>query len=223
MARRVDIAFLPDADWGTDYRGFSDTTAEIASNLLFEPLFNSVQNITADYFLWKQQFSYWAGPVGVNAEFCSVTTTPLTTAALAVTDAQAIVHKVPFAGGPDCSLGGPSWGTVLASPNVTVTYVHESGHFLFCMGDEYPGAERVSCSDPPNSFETSAACRQTASTYGIPTNLCVQIGNSLLWRITDGSPEIMAVTLPFSNYDWQDTNKNVFQKRMAACLLGSCW
>jgi hypothetical protein len=223
MARRVDVAFLPDADWGADHRGFSDSTGEIASKLLFEPLDNNpIPGVTADYFLWKQQFSYWVGPIGADAEFCSLTTTGWTPAALAVTDGQAIVHKLPFPG-PDCA--SPSgWGTVWGEDlNATVTYAHESGHFLFCMGDEYPGAGGRACSDPPNNFLTQAACQQTATAYGFPTNLCVQIENSDLWRITDGSPEIMAITIPHPNYDWQDTNHILFQRRMAACLLGACW
>jgi hypothetical protein len=227
MARRVDVAFLPDADWGADYRGFSDSAGEIAGRLLFEPLYNNpVPMVTADYFLWKKQFSYWVGPVGADAyadaDDCTLTTTGWTPEALAVTDGQAIVHKVPFADS-DCSLGGPGWGTVTAEPNAYVKYVHESGHFLFCMGDEYPGAGGPACSDPPNTFETRAACEQTATAYGFPLNLCVQIENSSLWRITDGSPEIMAITLPHPNYDWQDTNHQAFQRRMAACMLGACW
>jgi hypothetical protein len=221
-ARRVDVAFLPDADWGEYYSGFSYVTGEIARNLLFEPL-NSypVPNIMADYFFWKQQFSYWVGPIGADAEYCSLTTTGWVWAALAVTDGQAIVHRNPFAG-PECSLG-QGWGTVYANAyNPFIIYAHESGHFLFCMGDEYPGADPVACSHPANTFLTLEACQQTATTYKFPITLCKKIDNSNLWRITNGSPEIMARTVDDAQADWQFVNHILFQLRMASCLLGAC-
>jgi hypothetical protein len=224
MASHVDVAFLPEVDWGADYRGFADSTGDIASHLVFEPLNgNEVPQVMADYLLSKRLFNYWVGPVGADADVhrdvCDLFSTGWVGAAQAVTDAQAIVHKIPFR---DCSRA-TGWGTVTAEPNAYVTYAHESGHFLFSMGDEYQGAQGLALSDPPNNVATPEDCEQTASAYGFPVDLCVPIQSSPLWRITDGSPEIMAATLPFPWYDWQDTNNVLFQRRMAACLAGSCW
>jgi hypothetical protein len=224
--RRIDVAFLPDTDWGTDLHAFSDSAGEIAGHLLFEPLYNNaVPPVVARYFEARQQFSYWAGPAGADAEFpaggwCTLNATGWVPAALAFTDGQAILHRLRF---QDCSVGGPGWATVTASPNAITTYVHESGHFLFCMGDEYQGAERVACSDPPNTIKTQIACLQTAAAFNYPSNWCVRIANSALWRITNWSAEIMAMTLPNYTADWRDTNDYLVRQRIRACVLGACW
>jgi hypothetical protein len=221
-ARRIDIAILPDADWETDYRAFSDWTNEIVSTVYFNP----VHRFAQDYTYWRDQFSLWAGPVGTHAAGgmpeCLRSFTGWAAVARALTDGQAVIHKQRF---QDCSLGGPGWGTVNGDFLSYFTFVHESGHFLYCLGDEYAGAERIACSDPPNTFATEHHCREVATSHSFPTQWCVKIPQSNLWRITSGAAEIMAqdgYPAAFS-MDWQDTSNAALLKRIAACLLGACW
>jgi hypothetical protein len=225
MTRRLDVAFLPEVDWGADYRGFADAAGDVASRLLFEPLYgNAVPEVMADYVLHKRLFSYWVGPTGadIDGDICELTSSGWVDAARAVTDGQAIVHKTNFRIS-DCSEGF-GWGTVQASLNTYADYAHESGHFLFCMGDEYQGAQatQVACAEPANTFRTPEECEETAVAYGFPTEQCLQIRDSNMWHITDGSLDIMAKTIPTSSGDWRDTNHILFQRQMAACLAGAC-
>lgn len=231
-ARRIDVAFLPDPDWGADYRGFSDAAGSIASDILFLPLYNNaVPAFASDYQLWRRQFSYWAGPAGAMGaqDDCWRSFSSWAVAARAVTDGQAVVHKTRFR---DCAVFGPGgWGTVWGSVyNSSYIFTHESGHFLHCMGDEYAQEGynvHTSCSDPPNTYQSQQECMQVAADYNYPTSWCVEIDFSTSWRVTNGDLEIMDGTSQgpsgFLSMDWRDTNHSAILKRMAACLLGVCW
>jgi hypothetical protein len=239
MAGKIDVMFLPEDDWfplpEPSYHGFAASVADIARRLVFEPdNGNQISPVVEDYFMQKELFNYWVGPIGTDVVrvtdpyACDIYPRDWVPAARAVTDVQAVVHKLHF---EDCSRIDQRWGTVFAEPNAILTYVHESGHFIFKMGDEHPRAVSPAESDPPNNFATQAACEQTASAYGYPLAWCVPIDGwehpNRLWRITGGMafPEIMDKNSvpPDFDSDWQDTNDIVFHRQMAACRGGICW
>jgi hypothetical protein len=228
-ARRIDVMFLPDADWDT-HAAFAEATNNIMERTFFNPpLYPS--RYAEDYTFWRKLFSLWIGPPGAETPTpgqCGHTFSDWAAIARSMTDGKAIVHKEYFR---DCAwLGRSESGTVFAEPNAAFTFTHESGHFLFCLADEYTETgytERYSCSDPPNTFKTLEACKQTAAALGFAESACVLIPQATWWHVDFGPshPEIMgdwAFPVGFVSTDWQDTNHHAFQKRMAKCLAGTC-
>src|SRR3546814_13791507 len=87
--------------------------------------------------------------------------------------------------------------------------MHESGHFLHGLGSEYCcNGGYFSASIPRNIDSSQANCQSTATSIGVATSLCVQIGTTGSWRIDDGSAEIM-VDGGNTAADWRDAAARV--------------
>jgi hypothetical protein len=234
LRQRIDVGFLPDPDWES-YRAFSDATGRFVGRLLFvDPYGYNADQYVRLYRTGRNVFSYWVGPDGGSTfeRDCRTKFTGWADAMRAVTDGQAVVHQTFFR---DCGHFGPGASATVSGTASEAAYifVHESGHFLHCLGDEYPedGLGHYSCSDPPNTFPTQQQCEQTATQRGYPTSWCILIGDdSGWWRISenplvyddimDGCGEVFD---EFLKTDWYDTSRDAVLKRMAACLQGACW
>jgi hypothetical protein len=235
LRHHLDVAFFPDPDWGDDYRAFSDATGrDIAGRVLFLDAYgyNGRKYVEA-YRFWRSNFAYWVGPSGASTpgRVCGLKFTGWPDAMRAVTDGQVIVHQTFFR---DCAFLGPhSSGTVSGTAgDVDYIFVHESGHFLYGMGDEYPedGIDHGSVSNPPNTYPTKEQCEAVATQYSYPTSWCIPIGDSSgWWRVSqDPGPyqDIMDGSRGFPtgylSTDWYDTNHDVILKQMAKCQQGGC-
>jgi len=235
LRRHLDVAFFPDPDWGTDYRAFSDNTGgRIAGKVLFvDPYGYNDNKYVEAYRFWRSNFAYWVGPSGASnrGRVCAPTFTGWPDAMRAVTDGQVIVHQTFFR---DCAFLGPhSSGSVSGTAgNVDYIFAHESGHFLYGMGDEYPedGIDHSSVSNPPNTYSTKEQCEATAAQYSYPASWCIPIGDSSGWWRISQDPglyqDIMDGSRGFPtgylSTDWYDTNHDVLLKQMAKCQQGGC-
>lgn len=214
---KIDVGFFPDADWGTNYQGFTDGLQVIALGSFF----NDTNQFSNFYRFWKNQFNLWAGPAGGNGEDSCVRS--LGGAASTVSgalDGKAIVHQAAFRDCSDIALGG------LGTSQSTLTdaawvFTHESGHFLHGLGDEYQGGGNGNVSDPPNTWASKAACQSAAPGLGLTASQCAQIGTTGFWHVDDGGITTMRDRDLAS--DWRTASGVALSRRVSKCTGGACY
>jgi hypothetical protein len=139
-----------------------------------------------------------------------------------------IFHRNPFR---DCSSftvagGGGASGTVeTTETNPGPLFVHESGHFLFALVDEYccNGGYRTDL-PCPNLYESQTACQSAAPAVGASTAQCTQInaqGGRVFWRISSAQETMDQQGL---NTDFRDDSRACVRRYLEACKTGgSCF
>jgi hypothetical protein len=221
---RIGVGFFPDPDFA-NYRAFTD----VLQPLVLAAYFDTNAGFSQFYSFWRGLFDLWAGPPGADAQLgpaggpiCTRTFGGFASNIAGVTDGEAILHTANFRDCASISLGGS--GTVwtgIASP--AFRFMHESGHFLHGLGDEYCcNGGYFSASIPRNIDSSQANCQSTATSIGVATSLCVQIGTTGSWRIDDGSAEIM-VDGGNTAADWRDAAARVLGNRVTNCNNGNCY
>lgn len=178
---KIDIGYFPDPDYGSAYGTFADDVGNSVSGIAAAILFNDSKSLlTNTYSLYRRTFNVWAGPFGADA-FPSTTATcgtqfdANTTVVCAAMDGSFVLHQTAFRDCATSTMFGAGAATVWARGTDRVRrYVHESGHALFGLGDEYccfPGARATS--DPPNIHANQADCVAAApASAGRPANAC---------------------------------------------------
>lgn len=220
---RIDMGFFPDPDFA-NYRAFTDALQP----LVLAAYFDTGVGFSQFYSFWRGNFDLWAGPPGADGQMgtggtnCTRTFNGFAANVAGITDGEAILHTTNFRDCAGISAGGS--GTVwtgIASP--AFRFTHESGHFLHGLGDEYCCNGGYFSNSTPRNIDTSQAnCQATASSIGVATSQCAQIGTTGSWRITDGSAEVMQDG-GNTAADWRDAAARVLGNRMTACSNGSCY
>ena len=223
---RIDISFHQDAD----FQGTALTYSNMLEPMIRDAYFNTTQEFGKVYTATRDSFTLWAGPGGADEDRCGRGIVFEGTSKLAATytDGEAVIHD-DANNQRSCAsitLGGSAWiwGN---DPQSAETFVHESGHMLYGLGDEYCcDGGYTSVSTPRNVHPSKQACDTVATSIGVSTNLCVQIANPPMttnfWRITDGKLEIMAES-GNSNSDWRDASNLGRGRVIRQCFFGSCY
>lgn len=220
----INVGFFPDPDFPT-YRAFTDALQP----LLLAAHFDIATPFSKIYSFWEPNFDLWAGPPGADAsmgppggDICTFAFDGFAGNVTGITDGHAILHTTSFRDCANIGLGGT--GTVFtgeASP--ALRYIHESGHFLHGLGDEYCcNGGYVTVATPPNLHSSEADCHTTVASIGVATSLCVQIGTTGIWRIDDTSAEIMDDDHNTGS-DWRDAAGRAVGNRFQACFNGNCY
>lgn len=215
-ADRIDVGFFPDADWPS-YRAFTDGVQPI----ILQAHFDKATPFSNSYSFWRgAMFNLWAGPTGADGEGCIRFFGGAAGIVAGATDAEAIVHRADFRDCAALSLGGS--GTVQATAgDPGWLYVHESGHFILGLGDEYCcDGGYSSVSNPPNIFSSQSDCTATAGAIGIASSFCMQIGTTGKWRMDDGADSTMEDRTAASG--WRTASGQVFGNRLSDCVSGNC-
>ena len=216
-ATKIDLGWFPDADYLGAYTSFTDDMEVIAEGTFF----NDTDQFAQDYTVFRELFNLWAAPFGADAEGCTRSFDPALAPLIAEFDGEAIVHDTFFRDCASIALGGA--GSISAGlANSSEIFVHESGHFLQGLGDEYccdgGYATAGSCA---NVFGSQASCQAAAPGHSADPADCMQIGTTGFWRNDNGNPEIMANAS--TNSDWEDDSGYCVSQRFANCILGSCY
>lgn len=219
---KLDIAFFPDADYGTDYLDF---TTDL-QNMIEDSFFNSTDQISKTYTLFRNAHNLWAGPFGADAGAFSMGVCPrswdtTTSTIAAATDGEAIVHLTNFRDCAAIALGGA--GSMFGKAgDVNYLVIHESAHFLHGQGDEYLGGGNWSPGPCRNVFASQAACQLgAAGVGGASTANCVQIGSTGTWRNDDGQLETMDDRN--DDDDFRNNSARCVIDRLVDCGSGSCY
>lgn len=215
-ADKIDIGFFPDADFGTDYQAFTTSLQTIALGAFY----NTTDQFANSYGLWKNLFNLWAGPEGADGEGCTRSFTGAAATIAGVTEGDVILHRNAFRDCASISLGG-SGTTETGLTDAAWVFVHESGHFLHGLGDEYVGGGNSSVSDPNNIYGSQSSCQTAAGTLSISTGFCSQIGTTGKWRMDDGNATTMEDRVLSS--DWRTASGFAISRRVTKCTSGACY
>jgi hypothetical protein len=220
-ADKIDFGFVPDPDM-PNYRGFTDDLHSMVMNLFY----NDTNQYSTWPRTWKNLFNIWAGPAGADAEECTHSFGEPAATVRGAFDGTAVLHRNSFRDCASISLGGGSGTSQTTLPNFSGTsaewvLLHESGHFLFGLGDEYVGGGNSSISAPKNVYGDEATCQSNSTANGIASAQCVQIGMSGTWRNDDG----LATTMedPDHASDFRTLSGVAMSNRISACVGGACY
>lgn len=219
-ADRIDVGFFPDSDYGTNYRTFTDQLQPIVLGAFY----NTTDAFAQDYTLWRRVHNLWAGPFGADANGCTRSFGGLASNVSAATDGDAIVHNTDFRDCAAIALGGG--GSVFGrAGDPAWLFVHESGHFLHGLGDQYCcDGGYFSVSNPLNVYASQTACQNAATALGLATTTCMRINPAAAspsWHIDIGQLETMRDRI--STSDFRAASERAVSNRISACLNGSCY
>ncbi len=213
---RIGVGFFPDANFGADYRAFTDALEDIALDAYFDTSRAFSRTYTED----NVRFDLWAGPAGADGEGCTRTFTGWAATLAGATDGEAILHRNAFRDCAAIALGG-SGTTQTTVADAAWVFTHESGHFLHGLGDEYTGGGNASVSDPASIYASRAACETSAAALSISQSFCRQIGATGTWRMDDGAATTMEDRVLTS--DWRTASRIAVARRMSDCASGACY
>lgn len=210
---KIDWGFVPDADMPT-YRAFTDDMQPMLLSLFY----TDTNSFSAWTRTWKNVFNLWAGPVGADGEGCTRTFAAPASTVRGAFDGTAILHRNAFRDCASISLGGGAGTTQTNLADASWVLLHEAGHFLFGLGDEYAGGGNSSISNPRNVLGSKSACESTSTSNSLPTSQCAQIGTSGTWRNDDGQNTTMEDRVLSS--DWRTLSGKALGNHLSACLSG---
>lgn len=168
----LDIVFIPDTD--ITVNNFRDRLDEVIETLYFK--YEMIRG-------WRARYNfYYSGVQGNYEEGCKFTKPSNMASLVAVADTVAILHQQTRM--RDCRQG-----TIMSSEiSYDKTLIHETGHALFGLIDEYCCGQPYRQQDcEPNVWSSLANCQADARTLGMDASNCVQIAKGSntvnFWRI----------------------------------------
>jgi hypothetical protein len=212
-AEAIDVVFIPD----TDFKGNNGNFITATTNLLTQGYLSNqafAQEVRTWRGFWNFYVTYQTGhAAGYPNNPCN--TTPANWANLrTIIDVGAIVHT---ANVRDCGGRGPENGAVFSIMVGNFnTLVHESGHAVFGLADEYCCDGGYWQDSPqPNVFSSLNSCQTNATTNGWPTTDCTQISSGAQtiqqWRSDNGN-DLMAGGGAFGRSDKSEVFWLYFQR-----------
>jgi len=168
---KLDVVFVPDTD--ITLASFRSQLDDVVEDLYFK--YGIIKT-------WRGNYNfYYSGTQGHYAELCNFTNPSNMAQLTVVADTVAILHQADLR---DCRSGN-----VMSSEiNYDKTMVHESGHALFNLKDEYccdSSYDQQPCE--PNLYSSLANCQGDAGGVGYPSSNCTQLAKAgatvNFWRI----------------------------------------
>ena len=176
-AEKLDVVFIPDTDYNGNNTQFINDVSGLVANGYFST--NSWSTHVRPWRgNWNLYVTYRTGDAQGYQSGCNSAPSNWTTMR-SIVNSGGIVHTANLR---DCGgIGDGSLFSILRGNNATL--VHESGHSVFSLSDEY-------CCDGgyweigPNAnvFSSQANCQNTAAATGCSSANCVQIGTTGWWH-----------------------------------------
>ena len=222
----IDISFNRDAD----FQGNALAYSNMLEPMIRDAYFNTAQEFGKVYTYTRDSFTLWSAPEGADEDRCGrgITFDGTAKVAAAYTDGEVLIHDDPNNARACASIsyGGSAW-IFGNDPQSAETFVHESGHMLYALGDEYCcDGGYGSFSTPRNVHPSKESCETVATSIGVNTGLCSRIADpprtTDFWRITDGTLEIMAESGNI-NSDWRDASNLARGRQIRQCFFGNCY
>ena len=139
----------------------------------------------------------------------------------AVTRAGAILHSDNFFDCADIKM--PGAGSIFSNDfDSGWLLVHEAGHFVFGLADEYPAGGHKSCSNPYNVFDSQIDCKNEEGPVTPEESKCVQIDSTGKWRIDEDLEETMDDD-DKEDSGFQRSSADAVVNRLIECQKGLCY
>ncbi len=215
-SQAIDVVFIPD----TDFNGNNGEFITAVTNLLNQG-YLSAQPFAQHVRPWRGLWNFYVIYQTAHGATLPCNGVPTNWTALrAIVDNGAIVHKTLLR---DCSWVGPENGAMMSvTAGDVLTLLHESGHGVFGLADEYccDGGyfQSNGFSPQPNVFSSLNACQTNATSNGWPTTDCTQIVQTPIpwWRSDDGY-DLMATSA--TNFDYgRSDEKDVYWLYFQRCI-----
>jgi len=202
-AEKIDLVFIPDTDFGGNNNQFIQAVTGLVTNgYLSQQAF--ARDVRTWRGFWNLYVTYQTGDARGYGSGCNQA--PSNWANLrTIVDAGGIVHVNNLR---DCG-GRPPGGifSILVGNNQTL--VHESGHSVFDLADEYCCDGGYWQTSPhPNLSPSQSACQSNATAHGWPTSACAQLttpscggGASSSWWRSDLGNDLMQCGNTFGRAD----------------------
>jgi hypothetical protein len=225
---RINLAIFIDRHFDGSLTEYGDNLATIVDRSFF-----TESKIFAEKFTRNRHFfDIWAFPFASATTHASanlLTCKHEFYGGAGVLDGQvngsAVLHtKGPATGLADCSsIGAGGAGSVdVINAKSDWKLVHESGHFLFGLADEYGTGGQVVVSEPPNVFSSLGDCETAAPLVGASKPDCKKFGTvTETYRIETDEPETMKKQLYTS--DFRNSSDAAFSNRISKCANGECY
>jgi hypothetical protein len=188
-----DLVFIPDSDI-TDLNAFRDHCRQNIRNAFFDEPHTR---------LWRKQFNFYINPIigTARAAGAGPHIPPTNNAQLAFAEGRCLMHRLSFqdfANGGIFSTEQENRGTVM----------HESGHALFRLADEYCGTTTYFAEpNSPNLWNTQAGAEAAADDYGSCKSLAdvrqitSEDCSKNWWKLCVGDCQMLTSGLNHSTYD----------------------
>jgi hypothetical protein len=223
---KIDLAFFPDANQ-PEFNSFRRYSARLTRNLLEPSFFNG----SLLYSESRQHFNLWIGPAGASIENdnCAKKRWDSVKRIKNSMDGNVIVHQRQLE--RDCAGRGFGEGRAgSANINQPRTMVHESGHFLHDLDNEYCHKNEGAPRRPEpgrlcnNSWRTESDCRNFADKHGLNPDDCEnKCQKKPRWRIMPpvGEKSIMAGGGTHARFS--TASGLCVTDRFAKCADGNCY
>lgn len=217
---RIKLALYMDPDFDGNVSEFGN----YLSTIVRRSFINGTREFSEKFRRNRHFFDIWAFPfAGATAKStCDHVFTGGAADLYGKVNGSAVLHKTSFT---DCStIGEGVAGSVdVGKSKSDWILVHESGHFLFGLADEYGKGDQVTKSEPPNVFSTESECNDAAESFdGAATPECIEFGTGVQpYRIQTVEPE----TMKQEHYgsEFRNSADAVFSNIISKCAGGQCY
>jgi hypothetical protein len=218
VAERLDIIFIPDGD--IPLEEFRTRISSVVNDKYFA---YEVYRGNPEIAYRKLYNFYYTPKFGDYSELCRFTRPANYPTLQQIGDALAILHKETLR---DCKSGN----LISSEIDYEKTLIHENGHILFGLQDEYCcDSSYQQMPQMPNIWRTRAACEAEAASLAYSPSMCTQIsreGRTIdFWRI-DPTGEPGSIMGPSQHTDASDhlnANLRRILWRFIQCLDGDCF
>lgn len=185
-----DVVFIPD----TDITNMNTFRTE-CRNMIMDAVFaeNTVRN-------WNRQFNYYINPeTGTATDYDRIATdglhqTPVNWANLSFAEVKVLMHQNDLR---DYASGG-LFSTEMQNRG---TMMHEGGHSMFDLADEYAGGSHWEADIYPNNWSTLAGAQADAPDRHKTAADAREMGTSGWYKICDDNCNMKLSGLNLSHYD----------------------
>jgi hypothetical protein len=194
-----DVVFIPDTDI-TNMQTFRQNCASMISDAIFaEP---SIQ-------IWNTQFNFYINPLtGTATDYDRISTdgthqTPTNWSNLSFAEAKVLMHQN--------NLRDYAMGDLFSTEQQNRgTMMHEGGHSLFGLADEYAGGVHWEADDYPNNWDELADAQSDAPDRGKTSADAVEMGTSGWHKLCVNACPMKTSGLVRNDYDEPCTDRVVF-------------
>lgn len=219
-ASRLDVIFIPDTD--ITLASFRDQIDDLIRDRYFRYETYRGDVGSPSGAMYNFYYSQISGDIYRDSKNNCRFTNPANMAVIEPRgDVIAFMHRLQM---QDCRVG-KRFGSEIGT-NGEKSLIHESGHALFGLSDEYSGPTSYpvqACM--PNIYRSLSACEQDAPNLGLPKTACTRLSGKNLWRSDPAGATgcIMGDAQYNQSSNHGPADRRRINWRFGHCLNGQCY